>query len=77
VFIKEINMDTKTVLDALNDTGDSKLVLAAAILDVAKAIHKLGTADAATPMGAIELLAKEVKGISSVLQDIHENSANG
>jgi len=70
-------MDTKTVLDALNDTGDSKLVLAAAILDVAKAIHKLGTADAATPMGAIELLAKEVKGISSVLQDIHENSANG
>lgn len=77
MFIKEINMDTKTVLDALNDTGDSKLVLAAAILDVAKAIHKLGTADAATPMGAIELLAKEVKGISSVLQDIHENSANG
>lgn len=28
---------------------------------IANSIHKLGTGDAATPMGAIELLANEIK----------------
>jgi nitrogen-specific signal transduction histidine kinase len=35
--------------------------IAEAINRVAKSLHELGTADAVTPMGAIELLALEVK----------------
>lgn len=34
------------------------------IESLARAIRKLGLNDAGTPMGAIELLAKEVKGLA-------------
>ncbi len=35
--------------------------VAAGLFAIAKAIHDLGTADAATPMGAVEMLAMEVR----------------
>jgi hypothetical protein len=38
-----------------------------ALDDLVLAVHKLGTADAATPMGAIELLSSEVKRVADGL----------
>lgn len=37
---------------------------------IAYALRCLGTADAATPMGAVELLAMEVKGIAAGLREL-------
>ena len=52
---------------------DGLLAIAGAIDSLARAIHKLGTADAATPMGAIEFLSLEIKdGFSSVASAIAE-----
>ena len=55
---------------------DSNYAIAYALCKVAAALRMLGTADAATPMGAIELLAMEVKEgterISSRLSDIEQ-----
>lgn len=39
---------------------------------IANALHRLGTADAATPMGAIELLASEVAEIAPQLNSLGE-----
>jgi hypothetical protein len=38
------------------EAGDGQFAVAHALLEVANALHKLGVADAATPMGAIESL---------------------
>jgi hypothetical protein len=39
------------------EAGDGQFAVAFALLEVANALYKLGVADAATPMGAIEHLA--------------------
>jgi hypothetical protein len=52
---------------------DGLLAIAGAIDCLARAIDRLGTADAATPMGAIEILSMEIKeGFSSVASAIAE-----
>lgn len=45
------------------------MLVAMSLDHVASAIHRLGTADAATPMGAIEMLSMEIKRIADVLQE--------
>jgi hypothetical protein len=39
------------------ESGDGQFAVAHALLQVANALHKLGVADACTPLGAIEHLA--------------------
>jgi hypothetical protein len=52
---------------------DGLYAIAGAISDLAHAIHRLGTNDAATPMGAIEVLSVEIKeGTSRVADAIGE-----
>lgn len=46
--------------------------IAEAVSELARAIDRLGTKDAATPMGAIELLASEVKRIADNMEANHE-----
>ena len=61
------NMEPANVVDGL-------FAIARGLNKVAIALDRLGTNDAATPMGAIELLAKEVRdGLSSVAGAIEEN----
>ena len=60
--------------NAENGTERGLALIAAALMEVAAAIHRLGLAEASTPMGAIEVLAKEVKesgeAIASALDDV-------
>ena len=52
---------------------DGLLAIAAAIGDLARAVNRLGTADAATPMGAIEILSMEIKdGFSNLASAVAE-----
>ena len=52
---------------------DGLLAIAEAIGSLARAIDRLGPANAATPMGAIEILAMEVKeGFSSLASAVAE-----
>jgi hypothetical protein len=44
-----------------HDVVDGMFAIAQALEKVAGALDRLGTADAATPMGAIEMLACEVR----------------
>lgn len=44
--------------------GDGAFAIACALCAVGRAIQRLGTADAATPFGAVEMLSKEVKSIA-------------
>lgn len=48
--------------------------IADSLESVVGAIHRLGTADAATPMGAIELLSLELKEGSKRLSDAVDTS---
>lgn len=50
--------------------ADGAYAVAYGLLQVARALHKLGVADAATPMGAIEALSGEVKGVASAIQGL-------
>ena len=50
-------------------THDGKYAIASALMAVAEAIHRLGTNNAATEMGAIEALSKELRDGFSVLAD--------
>lgn len=50
--------------------------IATAIEQCARKLEKLGMGDAATPMGAIEMLAMEVKGVASVISDFTVFSQN-
>lgn len=52
---------------------DGLYAIAVAIKELAGAMRKLGLSDAATQMGAMELLAKEVKGVASALDDLSFN----
>ena len=56
---------------------DGLLAIAAAIGSLARAIDRLGTADAATPMGAIEILSMEIKdgfsNLASAVAEGHEH----
>lgn len=52
------------------EAGDGQFAIACAIMHVARALDRLGTADAATPMGAIEFLAVEVKGVATAMEDM-------
>jgi hypothetical protein len=49
--------------------------------EIAAALHRLGTADAATPMGAIEFLSLEIKNgferLASAIEDAAEIPARG
>lgn len=49
----------------------AQLTVADALREIARALNNLGTADAATNMGGLELVAKEIKdgleGISAVI----------
>ena len=58
--------DIESHEDYTTASADARLI-ASALAHVAQALHWLGTADASTPMGAIELLAKEVKGVAESL----------
>jgi hypothetical protein len=58
-------------------SGDGRYAIAYALLQLAsaqehtaRALERLGTADAATPMGAIELLAGEVKQVSQAIASL-------
>lgn len=52
---------------------DAVLEVAKAMNRIADALHRLGLADAATPMGAIELLSNEVRtGFSGLNDNIYE-----
>jgi hypothetical protein len=51
------------------EAGDSAFAVAYAVLRLTHAVELLGTADAATPMGAIEMLAVEVKGVAKAIDD--------
>jgi hypothetical protein len=55
---------------------DNEERLVMAVEEMVRAFHNLGKADASTPMGAIELLSKEIKcgaeGIASALHEIAE-----
>lgn len=53
-------------VDAAANLAGAKMI-ANALLEVASALYRLGTADACTSKGAIELLAEEVKGIAARL----------
>ena len=53
-------------------TVDGHIAIAIALMHVANAINRLGTNDAATQMGAIELLAGEVKSAAAALSSIDE-----
>ena len=58
--VKDVNGDPANVVDGL-------FAIARGLAAVAEAINRLGNADAATPMGAIEMLSKEVRdGFSSL-----------
>lgn len=59
--------------DSLAAVAYAVLRLAEAQADVAAALRQLGLADAATPMGALEVLAKEVSGIASAIRDHGEH----
>jgi hypothetical protein len=51
--------------------NDERLVMAAE--EMVRAFHNLGKADASTPMGAIELLSKEIKcGAEGIAAALHE-----
>lgn len=58
------------------EEGDGQYAIAIALLRVAAAIDRLGNADAATPMGAIEGLAahlgEKVDNLASSIQSIAE-----
>jgi hypothetical protein len=47
--------------DWLDPEDEPLIQIAHALCHVARAIQELGTADAATPMGAMEMLAMEVR----------------
>lgn len=57
----------------MRDEGRSQM--ADAIEAVAKSIHSLGTADAATPMGAVETLAMEVRDGTTRIAEALNNIA--
>lgn len=65
------NLEAANVVDGL-------FAIARALNDVAKALRELGVNDAATPMGAIEMLAKEVKdgfdGLSCAIAQTHDET---
>lgn len=61
--------------------GDAGFAIAYALIDLtdaqeatAKALQRLGMADAATPMGAIETLALEVKNAARLLTEAMERA---
>ena len=51
------------------DYTECLMAIAKSLQGVARAIDRLGTADAATPMGAIEVLSKEMNEGFSILAD--------
>jgi hypothetical protein len=46
---------------------DALFAIAGAIQDLAASVNRLGLNDAATPMGAVEMLAEEVKGLAAAV----------
>jgi hypothetical protein len=52
------------------------LELARAQKDTAQALERLGTNDAATPMGAIEMLASEVKRVADNIDNVSGSLAS-
>lgn len=59
--------------------GDGAFAIALALLKLAeaqertaRALNKLGLAEAATPLGAMELLAKEVGGVREAISAVAE-----
>ncbi len=65
----EINPDTQAA--ELVTLG--LLAISESLDGLTNALHRLGTADAATPMGAIEALAKEVgEGLDNVANAVRE-----
>jgi hypothetical protein len=54
------------------DDGDGQYAIAIALCRVAAAIDRLGTANAATPMGALEMVAFELSKIGPALAAISD-----
>ncbi len=62
--------------DSVSDNHGNKATIVDVVSDVARAIHVLGNADAATPMGALEAhgaaMLEASENVSSGLHDIAE-----
>jgi hypothetical protein len=57
----------------MEEDEDGLLAIAEAVNNLARAIDRLGNGNAATPMGAIENLAKEIKdGFETLASSISE-----
>lgn len=63
--------DLKTTTDKIN------ISIAYAFVEIADELYNLGTRDASTPMGALELLAMELRdGLQKVSENLASNSEN-
>jgi len=74
-----MDSDIRTICEERARKGDGQFAIALALLElgreianenhaIAKAIERLGTNDSLSPMGAIELLASEVKRIAEAVE---------
>ena len=64
----DVNLESANVVDGLFFIGR-------AIQQVARSLSDLGTAGAATPMGAIEFLAVELKTASELIAGVMDQSS--
>lgn len=71
------DVDLENMIEDEVAAGDAPYAIAYGLVRLAKgaeaiahAIHRLGTADAATPMGAVEVLSKEVGRVADAMQSV-------
>lgn len=70
LFVTDVNGEEFNVADGL-------YAIASSLDNVARALRDLGTANASTPMGAIEILSMEIKeGFSGLASSVYEGLLN-
>jgi hypothetical protein len=73
-----LNFTSNSFIESCVDKGekDSSYAVAAALFEIAIALHRLGVADACTPMGALEALGLAIKDGSSEIADAISQMSN-
>lgn len=70
---REIAIEARASADGAFAIAFALLRMTDAFKGIAGALHRLGTADAATPMGAIEVLSGEVGRVADAIQSVADN----
>ena len=60
-FLQDLSYQADRIAQALGSEDDESPSIAEAVLALAHAVNRLGTADAVTPMGGLEVLALAIK----------------